>query len=109
MNIDITGQNVDITDALRAYVTDKLARLERHSDKSLQAHVVLSVEKSRIQQAEATIPITGATLFANATDENMYAAIDALTDKLDRQLKKHEDKRHDHHNREARRSSLYSS
>jgi len=96
MQINVTGQHLDITDSLRDYVTTKLAKLERHIDTVTSGHVILSVEKLR-QKAEATIHINGATLFAEAEDENMYAAIDALTDKLDRQVKKHKEKRSDHH------------
>lgn len=91
MQLNITGHHVEITDALRGYVTDKLSRLERHFDHVTNVHVVLSVEKQR-QKAEATIHITGNELFADAVDEDMYAAIDALADKLDRQIKKHKEK-----------------
>jgi len=96
MQVNVTGQHLEITDSLRDYVTTKLARLERHIDTVTSVHAVLSVEKQR-QKAEATIHINGANLFANAEDENMYAAIDALIDKLDRQVKKHKEKRSDHH------------
>ena len=71
-------------------------RLERHFDKMTNVHVILKVEKQRME-AEATIHINGANLFANSEDEDMYAAIDSLTDKLDRQLIKHKEKRSDHH------------
>lgn len=96
MQINVTGQHLDITDSLRDYVTTKLAKLERHIDTVTNGHVILSVEKLR-QKAEATIHINGATLFADAENENMYAAIDAMTDKLDRQVIKHKEKRSDHH------------
>lgn len=96
MQINVTGQQLDITDSIRDYVTTKMAKLERHIDTVTNAHVILSVEKLR-QKAEATIHINGANLFAEAEDENLYAAIDALIDKLDRQVKKHKEKRSDHH------------
>jgi len=96
MQINVTGQHLDITDSLREYVTTKLGKVERHIDTVTNVHVILSVEKLR-QKAEATIHINGANLFADAEDENMYAAIDALIDKLDRQVKKHKEKRSDHH------------
>ena len=96
MQISVTGQHLDITDSLRDYVTSKLERLERHSDKITNVHVVLTVEKLR-QMVEATVHTNGANIFANAENEDMYAAIDALVDKLDRQLKKHKEKRSDHH------------
>jgi len=96
MQISVTGQHLEITDSLRDYITSKMDRLERHSDKITYIHVVCTVEKLR-QMVEATIDLNGASIFANAEDEDMYAAIDALIDKLDRQLKKHKEKRSDHH------------
>jgi putative sigma-54 modulation protein len=96
MQISVTGQHLDITPALRDYVTGKLGKLERHFDKMTNVHAILSVEKQRMK-AECTIHINGANLFANAEDADMYAAIDALVDKLDRQLMKHKEKRSDHH------------
>ena len=96
MQISVSGQHLELTDSLRDYVTTKLSKLERHFDKVTNVHAVLSVEKLR-QKAEATVHINGADLFAEAEDENMYAAIDSLTDKLDRQVKKHKEKRSDHH------------
>lgn len=100
MQISVTGQHIEVTTSLRDYVTSKLERLERHFDQVTNVHVVLSVEKLR-QMAEATIHVNGATVFANAEDEDMYAAIDALVDKLDRQVKKHKEKRSDHHRAES--------
>ncbi len=91
MQLNITGHHVEITPALRTYVTEKLGKLERHFDHVTNVHVVLSVEKLR-QKAEATIHITGNDLYADCTEEDMYAAIDALADKLDRQIKKHKEK-----------------
>jgi putative sigma-54 modulation protein len=96
MQLNLTGHHVDITPALRDYVSNKLERLERHFDHVTNVHVILSVEKLR-QMAEATIQITGNTVFANAEDQDMYAAIDALIDKLDRQVCKHKEKLTDHH------------
>ena len=96
MQISVTGQHLEVTDSLREYVTSKLGKLERYFDQVTNVHAILSVEKER-QKAEATIHINGANLFAEAEDESMYAAIDALADKLDRQLKKHKEKRADHH------------
>lgn len=96
MQIDVTGQHLDVTPALRDYITGKLGRLERHFDKVTNVHAVLSVEKLR-QKAEATINVNGASLHANAEDGDMYAAIDALVDKLDRQIKKHKEKITNHH------------
>ena len=91
MQLNISGHHVDMTDALKSYTTEKLGKLERHFDHITNVHVVLSVEKLT-QRAEATIHVSGAELFADAESEDMYAAIDALTDKLDRQLLKHKEK-----------------
>lgn len=96
MQLDITGHQLDITDALRNYVTEKMDKINRHFDHVGNAHVILSVEKTR-QMAEAKLNVTGAELFANAEHEDMYAAIDALIEKLDRQVKKHKEKLTDHH------------
>lgn len=96
MQLNLTGHHVDITDALRDYVTTKLSRLERHFDQVTNVHVILSVEKLR-QKAEATINITGNQLFANDEQDDMYAAIDGLIDKLDRQIRKHKEKVTNHH------------
>ncbi|SCZ50624.1 ribosome hibernation-promoting factor, HPF/YfiA family [Thiohalomonas denitrificans] len=100
MQLNLTGHHVDITPALRDYVSSKLERLERHFDHVTNVHVILTVEKLS-QKAEATINITGNQLFANAEDEDMYAAIDALVDKLDRQIRRHKDKVTDHHRDEG--------
>lgn len=96
MQISITGHHLDITDSLREYVDTKLGRLERHFDHLTDIHCILTVEKLR-HKAEAKINVSGNTLFADSTEENMYAAIDALADKLDRQLKKHKEKIQSHH------------
>ena len=96
MQINITGHHVELTDPLRDYVASKLGRLERHESRITHADVVLNVEKLR-QKVEATIRMAGAELFATAESEDMYAAIDALTDKLDRQLNKHKGKSQDDH------------
>lgn len=100
MHIILSGHHIDITDALRDYVNAKMDRLERHFDSVTDIHVVLGVEKLR-QKAEATLHLSGNKLFAETTDEDMYAAIDALVDKLDRQLKKHKEKVTDHHRSEG--------
>jgi putative sigma-54 modulation protein len=76
---------------MRNYVIDKMDRLQRHSDNVFGVHVILSVEKLR-QKAEATIQVSGTTLYADTTEPDMYAAIDLLTDKLDRQLIRHKEK-----------------
>ncbi|OGT35393.1 MAG: ribosomal subunit interface protein [Gammaproteobacteria bacterium RBG_16_51_14] len=96
MHINLTGHHIDITSALRSYVESKFKRLERHFDNMTNIHVILSIEKER-QKAEATVHVNRGNLFANAEHEDMYAAIDELIDKLDRQVKKHKEKLTDHH------------
>lgn len=91
MQINISGHHVDVTPALREYVNNKLERLNRHFDQITNTHVVLTVEKSR-QRADATLHVSGADMVASAESEDMYAAIDFLTDKLDRQIIKHKEK-----------------
>ncbi len=100
MNINLTGHHVDITESMRDYVNSKFDRLERHFDHVTDVHVVLGVEKVR-HKAEATMHISGGTLFADAIEDDMYAAIDGLVDKLDRQVKKHKEKLTDHHRSEG--------
>lgn len=95
MQIQLTGHHVEITPALRQFVTEKMERLERHFDHVGNVHVVLSVEKLR-QKAEATIHLSRGTVFADAEAEDMYAAIDILIDKLDRQVKKQKEKNTDY-------------
>ena len=100
MQLNITGHHVEVTDSLKAYVAEKLERLEKHFDHVNNVHVILSVEKQR-QKSEATVNVNGASLFADSTEEDMYAAIDSMTDKLDRQIKKHKEKLKDHHRQEG--------
>jgi len=95
MQINLTGHHVDITEPLKGYVDSKFDRLARHFDHVIKVHVILSVEKLR-QKAEATIHINGANVFADAVHEDMYAAIDGLIDKLDRQVLKYKEKRTSH-------------
>lgn len=96
MQINITGHHVEVTPALRAYVTEKMQKLARHFDQVNSIHVILNVEKLQ-QQAEATVNAGGRTLFATASDMDMYASIDGLVDKLDRQVRRYKDRITDHH------------
>ena len=98
MQLSITGHHVGITQALHDYVAEKLQKLERHYDRITNAHVVLSIEKLQ-QRAEATVHLSGAELFAESDSDDMYAAIDKLVDKLDRQILKHKEKLVDRHQR----------
>lgn len=95
MNLSITGHHLDITAPLRDYVTQKLERILRHFDKVIDVKVLLSVDKL-VQKAEINIHVRGKDIFAEATHEDMYAAIDALIDKLDRRVLKHKEKQNDH-------------
>ena len=95
MQIKLSGHHLDITPALRSYVETKLLRLERHFDHVTTAHVILTVEKER-KKAEATIHVNRGNLYADAEHNDMYAAIDRLIDKLDRQVKKHKEKLSNH-------------
>jgi putative sigma-54 modulation protein len=98
MQINITGHHVEVTPALRAYVTEKMQKLARHFDQVNSIHVILNVEKLQ-QQAEATVNAAGRTLFATASDMDMYASIDGLVDKLDRQVRRYKDRITNHHSR----------
>jgi putative sigma-54 modulation protein len=95
MQLNVSGHHVEVTEPLREYVESKFERLQRHYDQISNIQVTLIVEKM-VQKAEATIHISGADLFAHAESEDMYAAIDALADKLDRQLIKHKQKSRGH-------------
>ncbi len=91
MQVSITGRHLDVTDSLKAHVEDKISKLKHHFDHVTNVHVILGVEKLE-QKAEATVQISGATLFAEDHQEDMYAAIDNMVDKLDRQIIKHKEK-----------------
>jgi putative sigma-54 modulation protein len=91
MQINISGHHVEITPALRDYAEEKIKRLERHFDQITRSDLTLTVEKLR-QKAECNVHVSGSDLHASSEDENMYAAIDSLSDKLDRQLLKHKEK-----------------
>lgn len=91
MQIDLTGHHVEVTHALRNYVETKFHKLERHFDHINHVHVILNVEKSQ-QIAEATLHLPGADVFASSEHKDMYAAIDILIDKIDRQVLKHKAK-----------------
>ena len=95
MQINITGHHIDVTEALRTYVSEKMTKLERHFDHVTNVHVILTVEK-QVQKAEATVHVSGSDLFAQNETADMYASIDGLVDKLDRQIIKYKEKVNDH-------------
>lgn len=103
MQLSVTGHHVEVTPPLRSYVEKKLERIARHFDQVIDVHCVLTVEKLR-HKAEATLHVSGPSIYADATEGDMYAAIDLLADKLDRCIKKHKEKRADHHAAEGRRA-----
>jgi len=91
MNLNLTGNHVEITSAMRDYVTSKINKITRHFDHVIDVSVILSVEKHK-QKAEANVHVKGKDIFVEADGENMYASIDSLIDKLDRQILKHKEK-----------------
>ena len=96
MNLNLTGHHLEVTPALREYIQTKLARVSNHLDHMIDVKVTLTVEKL-VQKVEATIHVPSADLHAEASDADMYSAIDLLADKLDRQVLKHKEKHADHH------------
>lgn len=107
MNLNLSGHHVDVSPALREYVVTKIKRVERHFDRLIGASVVLTVEKL-MHKAEATIHASGADLHAQSIEDNMYAAIDSLIDKLDEQARRQKEKLHDHQARKAQKHGLQS-
>lgn len=107
MNLTISGHHLDITPSLREYVLTKLDRVTRHFDQVVDVTVLLSVEKlrekERRQKAEVTLHVKGKDIFIEQSSEDMYAAIDQLMDKLDRQVCRHKGKLQDHHHVAAKR------
>jgi len=107
MNLSISGHHLEVTPALREYVLTKLERVTRHFDQVVDITVLLSVEKNkekeRRQKAEVTVHVKGKDIFVEHANEDLYAAIDQLMDKLDRQVCRHKDKLQDHHHASAKR------
>jgi putative sigma-54 modulation protein len=91
MQINLSGHHVEVTDSMRECVNSKFAKLERHFDHINNVYVVLTVEKLN-QIAEATVHLNGTEIHAKAENQDMYASIDALVDKLDRQVLKYKGK-----------------
>lgn len=95
MKINVTGRHIHITEALQLYIENKFKKIEKHFENIIDIHVILTVEKIRMQ-AEATLKIKKGNIFANSEKEDMYIAIDELVDKLDRQLKRKKERRMGH-------------
>ena len=100
MQLNVSGHHLEVTDSLRNYVSIKLERLERHFGRITKMNIILSVEKQR-QKAESTIQVSGGEIYADAEHDDLYAAIDMLADKLDRQIIKKKEKTHDRKHRSA--------
>lgn len=96
MQVNITGHHVEVSPALKTYVQDKLKKIEKRFSNITSVHVTLTVETKTLQRAEATVNLAKAEIHAASEDENMYAAIDDLIDKLSRQVIKHKEKLNDH-------------
>jgi putative sigma-54 modulation protein len=94
MNLNVSGHHVEVTPAIRSYVKTKLERVTRHFDHVIDAHVILTVDKLR-QKAEVTLHVAGKDLHCASEEEDLYAAIDLLADKLDRQVLRYKDKLYD--------------
>ena len=100
MNLKITGHHLEITPAIREYVTTKMERVKRHFDHVIDLSVIMTVEKLK-HSVEANVHMSGKDIFVQAEDVDMYAAIDALADKLDRQVVKHKEKHSASHQAEG--------
>jgi putative sigma-54 modulation protein len=108
MNLTISGHHMEVTPALREYVLNKIERVIRHFDQVVDIHILLSVEnmkeKERRQKAEVTLRVKGREIFVEQAHEDLYAAIDELMDKLDRQVVRHKDRVQNHHHVAMKRS-----
>jgi putative sigma-54 modulation protein len=94
MNLSVSGHHLEVTSALRSYVESKIGRVRRHFDHVIDAHVILTADKVK-QKAEVTLHVPGKDLHCESEQGDLYAAIDTLADKLDRQVLKYKDKLHD--------------
>jgi len=107
MNLTISGHHLEVTPALRSYVTGKLDRITRHFDQVVDVKVLLSIEnqkeKDGRQKAECNIHVKGNDMFAESAHEDLYAAVDELVDKLDRQVVRHKDRLQNHHHESPKR------
>ena len=100
MNLKVSGHHLDITPAIHGYIEEKLARISRHVDQVMDVDIILSVDKLD-QKIEAKVHLSGKDLYCESVDEDMYAAIDGLADKLDRAVLKYKEKLADHRNQES--------
>src|SRR3989338_1639791 len=107
MNLTISGHHLEGTPARRSYVTTRLNQIPRHFDQVVDVKVLLTVEKQkekeRRQRAECNIHVKGSDMFAESAHEDLYAAVDELVDKLDRQVVRHKDRLQNHHHEAPKR------
>lgn len=107
MNLTISGHHLDVTPALRSYVTSKLDRITRHFDQVVDVKVLLTVENLKEKQgrkrAECNVHVKGSDMFAESSHADMYSAVDELVDKLDRQVVRHKDRLQSHHHEAPKR------
>lgn len=97
MNLSITGHHLEVTPAIRGYVEEKLKRVTRHFDHVIDVSVILTVEKLK-HKAEVNLHTAGKDIYVESVEADMYASVDALVDKLDRQVLKHKEKANGHGN-----------
>ncbi len=102
MQLNVSGHHIEVTESLREYVESKIEKIERHFDLVSDVSCILTVEKLR-HKAEATANVNGGSIYVDNTEEDMYAAIDGLVDKLDRRVRKYKEKAADHHARDSRK------
>jgi putative sigma-54 modulation protein len=110
MNLTISGHHLEVTPSIREYVLTKLDRVTRHFDQVVDIAVLLTVEKQkekdRRQRAEVNLHVKGRDIFVETAHEDLYAAIDELVDKLDRQVCRHKSRVQDHHHVSQKREML---
>ena len=99
MQLNVSGHHVEVTDSLRQYVGTKIEKIARHFDLVSDVQCILTVEKLQ-HKAEATASVNGGTIYCDHTEEDMYAAIDGLVDKLERRVRKYKERLVDHHARD---------
>ncbi|MFA5704024.1 MAG: ribosome-associated translation inhibitor RaiA [Advenella sp.] len=105
MNINISGHHLEITPAIKEYVESKIGRVLKHFDHVIDAQVILSLEPLK-HIAEITLRVPGKDIHCAAEEENLYAAIDLLSDKADRLVIKHKSKLQDHSNDSTKRMTI---
>ena len=107
MNLTISGHHLELTPAIRQYVETKLERIRRHFDHVIDVAVILAVEKlpekEKRQKAEINLRLRGKDIHVESIAEDLYAAIDMLIDKLDRQVLKYKTKVQDHQHEAIKR------